>query len=211
MPVRDQQESRFTAILTQLMGRIPGARAAAVVDAEGETVDYAGELDPYFIRVTAAHLRIVLAQVHARCSAAAPLSVELRAAKASFLALALPDGYALAIVLSRQAKWPISRRPLAACARALAHEAGWSVDGWPSGQGWYVADVLADRLGRPSALRTANGLEALEVIGRCTTGLGARERGWRVRAASGVEAMAVRDAGGFWYLDVDPDTSPRSS
>ena len=39
---RDQVPSTFTAILERLVAAIPGAHAAALVDYEGETVDYAG-------------------------------------------------------------------------------------------------------------------------------------------------------------------------
>ncbi len=41
-----------------------GALAAALVDGEGETVDYAGLLSPYDIKVLAAEWRIVLAVLH---------------------------------------------------------------------------------------------------------------------------------------------------
>ena len=39
---RDQHESAFASILRLLVARVPGARAAALVDCLGETVDYAG-------------------------------------------------------------------------------------------------------------------------------------------------------------------------
>ena len=58
-PPRDQRESAFTAILTDLVERVPGARCAALVDRDGETVDYGGRGSPYEMRVAAAHLRIV--------------------------------------------------------------------------------------------------------------------------------------------------------
>ena len=51
---RDQAETAFTAILASLVERVPGAHAAALVDAEGETVDYAGDGEPFFLRVAAA-------------------------------------------------------------------------------------------------------------------------------------------------------------
>jgi hypothetical protein len=60
--VRDQSDSAFSAILGQLCDDC-GALAAALVDGEGETVDYAGLLSPYEIKVAAAEWRIVLAVV----------------------------------------------------------------------------------------------------------------------------------------------------
>ena len=57
---RDQEASPFSAILWRLCEGC-SAHAAALVDKEGETVDYAGRISPYEIRVAAAELRLVLA------------------------------------------------------------------------------------------------------------------------------------------------------
>ncbi len=62
-PPRDQETTSFTDILRRLLRATSGARAAALVDFEGETVDYAGVLDPFELRIAAAHWQIVLAQL----------------------------------------------------------------------------------------------------------------------------------------------------
>ena len=61
---RDQLASPFSAILQRLCESC-GAQAAALVDAEGETVDYAGRVAPFDARVAAAEWRLVLAEIEA--------------------------------------------------------------------------------------------------------------------------------------------------
>ena len=60
---RVQLVTPFTRILEQLVNACPGALGAAFVDAEGETVDYAGVIDSFTIKVAAAHLRILLHEI----------------------------------------------------------------------------------------------------------------------------------------------------
>src|ERR1700730_10328586 len=62
-PPRDQEASTFAAILNDLVVRLPGAFAAALVDGEGETVDYGGKVDPFDAKINAAHWRLVLAEL----------------------------------------------------------------------------------------------------------------------------------------------------
>ncbi len=54
---RDQAVSAFSGALMRLCDAI-AAHGAALVDAEGETVDYAGSLSPFEIRVAAAEWRL---------------------------------------------------------------------------------------------------------------------------------------------------------
>src|SRR5262249_20375219 len=57
--VRDMPESPFAAILSELVARIPGGKAAILVDHDGEAVDYFGDCDPYELKVAGAHWRVV--------------------------------------------------------------------------------------------------------------------------------------------------------
>ena len=59
---RDQTASAFSAILQRLCEAC-GAQAAALVDAGGETVDYAGRVPPFDARVAAAEWRLVLSLI----------------------------------------------------------------------------------------------------------------------------------------------------
>jgi hypothetical protein len=200
---RDQQESAFTSILVSLVRRVPGARAAALVDFDGETVDYAGRLDPFTLKLAAAHWRIVLHQMEATGGPDVRW-LWARAAGSSYLVNALPEGYALALVLGRGAGFGGWRRAVASCARDLGNEAGWSWRGTPPPP-WFPVDAVTDSRRRPVAMHCGERERAVEVLGTVAGGLGRRERGWRVRFDSGVEATLVREPGGLWYSDEAPD------
>jgi hypothetical protein len=196
-PPRDQHESAFAAILADLVLRVPGARCAALVDRDGETVDYAGGGNPYAMRVAAAHLRIVFDEAVGQPSLSATRSFLVRASRASFALHALPEGYALAITLSRGAGFRGLMRAVPVCIRRLADEAGWKAAASP----WYPLDVLLDERGTPQAVRpvrplggpsateapplaaapSAEGAFPLEVLGRFRAALPEHERAWRVR------------------------------
>jgi hypothetical protein len=187
-------ETPFTPILDETLARVPGAYAAALVDREGETVDYAGLADPFDVKITAAHLRICLRQLEEYGALGRPRWIVIRGAQKSILGRALPDGYALVVLLRRRAGFAASRRAFAACARALAAEAGWRlVDDEPA---WHPVAVESDRRGRPR--RVAH--RAVEVLG-AVVGLPARERGFRVRTAEGTELTLVRESRNCWYSD----------
>jgi hypothetical protein len=205
----------FAAILDDLLTRMPGAVAAALVDHEGECVDYTGRAQRgtdwvFDLKVTAAHFAIVLADAARLLSARA---LVVRGAQKSFVVRALPDGYALVVVLRRRAGFTSSRRALDLCERALAVEAGWPI---AEGVHWYP--VRVECLGKTPARVAAHAtgargsasprMHAVEVLGA----LVAPERGFRVRLDSGVELTIVREAGGFWYADdAVPFASARST
>jgi predicted regulator of Ras-like GTPase activity (Roadblock/LC7/MglB family) len=192
---RDQAESAFAAILTDLVERIPGARAAALVDFDGETVDYASCDDPFEVRLAAAHLRIVLRELQQAYGDSCALSV--RAANRSFLVRALPQGYALTLVLTCGAATASLGRAVPVCVKRLAAEAGW--DG-PMALLWHPVDVRTDERGRPVAMTTAKTAATVEILGSVAGGLARFERGWRVRLGGG-EATIVREPSGHWYVD----------
>ena len=123
---RDQRESAFAVILAAFVSRVPGARGAALVDFEGETVDYAGRVDPFELRVAAAHWRIVLNEAAAQPSLKRVGALAIRAARRTYLVSVLPEGYALVAILVRRAGLSGYERALAVCVRALGEEAAWS-------------------------------------------------------------------------------------
>jgi hypothetical protein len=179
------------------VSRVPGARAAVLVDFEGETVDYAGRGEPYALRVAAAHWRIVLEQ--ARSSPAGATWVAAVASAVGFRIQALPDGYAVLLVLTPGVGLPSTcERAMASCRAELAREAGWRRD---VDSAWYGLEVVTDERLRPAAFRRGSSLEPLEIIGRLAAGLRPREQGWRVRTSHGIEANLVREGGSRWYVD----------
>lgn len=190
--------SPFARILGELVARIPGAYAAALVDALGETVDYAaGRADPFDVKVAAAHLRIVIDEV-SRSPLGPPTSLVVRGTEASFLVRSLPDGYAVVVLLRKRAGFASTSRALTVCERRLHAEANWP----PVQRGsWYPVYVRAEAGARPKFVGAAGARgEPVEILG-AVVGLPRGERGFRVRLASGVELTLVREPGGFWYAD----------
>jgi hypothetical protein len=203
---REQIESPFGSILAQLVARVPGARGAALVDRQGETVDYAGRLDAFSLRVAAAHLRIVLEDLGRQGGLGEPAFVAVRTKRAAFSVYALPDGYAIALLLSHKARLTGHARAISATARLLADEGGWILAREPQ---WHAVEVLSDHAGRPKGLRVKGESQPLDALGRYESDLGWRQRGWRVRFSTGVEAMLVREPGGFWYADEAPTSAAK--
>lgn len=206
----------FTPILDAMIARVPGAYGAVIVDSEGETVDYAGSVVPYEIRVAAAYLQIVMRQLEDVSALGQPRFMIVRAAKRTVIARALPDSYVLGVLLRRGAGFAASPRAFAEAERALAREAGWAP---PSGRAWYAVDVEVDRRGRPVRVGPASSESArseggdpyltVEVLGM-VMGLSAREQGFRVRTASGIELTLVREARATWYADEALGASSRA-
>lgn len=194
-----QSPSAFRLILAALLQRVRGARGAALVDGEGETVDYAGRGDPFSLRVAAAHLRIVLEDVRRQASFLGVRFVIVRGGRARFVVYGLPEGYAVVLWLSSGVDLvERCRRPLSACAMHLAREAGWPLRGL---EPWHAADVRPAERGRPIAIHLSGKLEPVDILGQLVAGLRPGERGWRVRLPTGVEATVIRDGGGHWYAD----------
>jgi hypothetical protein len=190
----------FAKILGDLVTRIPGAFACALVDLGGETVDYAGLGDPFDVKVAAAHLRILLNDLEEYGALGSPRWIVIRGARRSFVARRLPEGYALVVLLRRRAGFTASERAFAACERELAAEAGW--DSGVAGTRWFPVVVETTSRGRP--MRVGAPPVAVDVFGK-VVGLPRAERGFRVRTATGGELTLVREAGNTWYADEDVD------
>lgn len=199
---RDMEPTPFTSILAKLIARIPGAYGAVLVDSEGETVDYAGLVVPYEIRVTAAYLQIAMRQLEDVVVMGPPRFMIVRGAKQTVVARSLPDAYVLGVLLRRRAGFAASQRAYSEAERALAREAGWAP---PSGRAWFAVDVKVDRRGRPVRVEPD---VAVDVIGT-VMGLSAREQGFRVRTAAGLELTLVREARRTWYADEELEAPSR--
>jgi hypothetical protein len=203
---RDQGASVFASILLRLCDGT-GAPGAALVDREGETVDYAGTVNPYEIRVAAAEWRLIFGVLAGSRFPFWPdtSAIFVRAGRRSFAAFAMPDGYALVVQLQRLS-FAISERAVSECVREICHEAGFEV---PEG-GWTRVDVKVrpgDRRG-PAAIWRAGAWCALEVLGRYARAeLGHGEIGYRARLATGAEITLVREPLGRWYAEDLPGES----
>lgn len=197
---RAQATSGITTILEALLEGTPGARAVALVDFEGETVDYAGAVDPFDLKVTAAHFRIVLSELGEARSFGEIRTITVRARTSSFFVHQIHAEYALVVVLHRHAAFATSERAVHDAASGLAREAGWAP---PKGPRWHRVSVKTSRgdRARPTELRVGRAWQEVEVMGSIV-GLRDGERGFRVRVrATGHEVLLVRERLGVWFAD----------
>ena len=186
-------ESSFSRTLGDLVRRFPGCYGAVLVDMDGEAVDYAGREEPFELRMAAAHLQIVSAQVRD-----APIrSLLFRAERGSFLLHRLPDGYALVLLLHRGAGFLGAPRALSVAERLLSTDAGWGLRE-PIEEPWFVVDVMVDERDRPRWVIVEEKRERATVIGRLPD-LPRCERGFRVRLDSGMELTLIREPSKVWF------------
>lgn len=192
--------SPFAAILDDFVRRVPGAFAAVLVDVQGETVDYVGQVDPFELKVAAAEWRLAVEQARMQPTFATLQSILARGDRRSFFTYVLPDGYALVLLLRKRAGFAPLLRPLVVCERALVREARWSERRLPE---WYAIDVEVDARRRPTRVRNCAGKAYdLDVLGTLAE-LRRPARGWRVRLRTGEELNLVREPGDVWYTDVE--------
>jgi predicted regulator of Ras-like GTPase activity (Roadblock/LC7/MglB family) len=205
---RDHEPSEFSGILTRLC-RATGATAAALVDREGETVDYAGALPAFDVRVMAAEWQIAL-----RCVRAATVlgldeteQVVIRAAKTGYQMVWLGEGYALIIQFGR-GRFGVSQRAVGEAVRELCDEAEFAVpkqrqlaSRWGR---WVSIEVrtAASEPRRPVAAKVGNDWCELEVLGRVDPREVARgDVAFRARLKTGAELTLAREPFGRWYVE----------
>jgi hypothetical protein len=199
-PERDQDKSSFTKILERLLSASPGATGAALVDSEGETVDYAGYVDPFELKVAAAHWQIVLGEISEAKTLGAIRQLQVRARTRSYVVRQIQSSYAVVVILHRHAGFAISERALQEADARLSVEAGWEV---PRDQArWFGVDVQTDKnlKRRPARIRVAGAWQPVEVMGSMV-GLRAHEKGFRIRLATGAEMLLIRERLGRWFAD----------
>lgn len=198
---RDQVATPFSAILADLCAAT-GAHCAALVDREGETVDYGGDRDPFDIRVLAAEMRLVLQLTDQNSVMGAGRELMVRARKKSFWMESLPSGYALVLELGRRAAG-LSNRALSEARRRLCQEAGFDQE-IREHEAWVRVSVSEEpgTSRRPCALHADEAQHPVTVLGRIPSD-STRERAFRVRLDTGEERNLVRESLGRWYLEED--------
>jgi len=225
--VRDANESAFAEILEQLVQGMPGAYAAAFVDDEGECVEYAGAVDPFHVKVAAAHFRVSLEALNDTRAAGRASWFLVRGTRESALVQRLAEAYALVVLFTRGGGFSRTPRALAAALRQISEEGSIPYEG----EHWYPAELTLDSRGRPLLWHrrtsgTGRGLRAriegpevpaepLEVVGS-VMGLGRGEKGYRLRLEGGAEVTAIREVSRVWYTDdrfgaLVPSDGPRSA
>ncbi len=205
---RDQAASAFGAILLRLCDSV-GAPGAALVDPEGETVDYAGTVSPFDIKVAAAELRLILKEVlYSGVSIWSETDeIILRGSKKSFALVTLEEGYAIVIQLLPHC-FSVSYRAVSEAAREASIEAGLPLSPrYIEGEHWTRVEVRptpGDER-RPLAIWHGGTWCAVEVLGRYQdTDLERGELGYRARLATGAEVGLVREQLGRWYAEELP-------
>ena len=202
---RDQEASSFSGILMDLC-HATGALGAALVDRFGETVDYAGYLEPFAMRVAAAEWRIVLDMARAvpHSNYTETDGILVRGRKKSFAVVGLPDGYAIVVELARWS-FGLSARAVAEAVRAIELEAALGTPNeTPASERWLRVEVQTaqgDRR-RPEAVWLEGSWHALVILGRHGRVLSSRrEIAFRARLPSGQEFTLVREPPGHWFAD----------
>lgn len=209
LAVRDQAVSEFSGALMRLCDA-SSALGAALVDAEGETVDYAGCLEPFEIRVVAAEWRLVLQCANEGSKSAGTVSsLFFRGRNRSYAVYSIADGYALVLQIPRHNFVP-SKRAVAEAVRSLANEAGLDVDKSEfRAERWHRVDVRLDsKRRRPVDLWHAGEWLPLEVLGRYVEiEVGSRCVGYRAQLRDGTELTLVREPLEMWYADELPQVA----
>ncbi|MCH2107794.1 MAG: hypothetical protein MK135_00565 [Polyangiaceae bacterium] len=203
MSQRDQEASPFAEHLSELC-RLSGAVAAALVDQEGETVDYAGRLLPFDVRVLAAEWRLVQqhmasAPVLSQCS-----EFTVRAVKKSFHLSSLAEGYSLVVELPKRAT-RLSERALSHAIRRISQEAGFHLPRRPNSH-WEAVEVTeaATHSQRPEQMDWNGESVHLDVLGRLESKtLRDNEHGYRIRLGNGHEGTLVREPLARWYFELE--------
>jgi hypothetical protein len=204
---RDQAPSGFSTALERLCGST-NALSAALVDSIGETVDYAGVVDPFDTKVAAAEWALILESLKSTESLDWRWTTEFsfRGRKRTFVVTILGQGYALVIEL-RARRLNVSARALSEAVRIISEEAGLELpSNWASPrERWTRVQVRSDKhQRRPNAFMRAGQWCLVEVLGRLARNqLKQCEAGYRVRTEDGAELTLIREPLGYWYAD-DP-------
>lgn len=211
-PVRDQAESTFNIILEDLLALVPFARGAAIVDFEGETVDYAGELDPFELRVAGATFQLVLSEART-CKLVSPLQIVMPMKKAGFVIRVLDPSYCLIVVTRTLGVHCISGRLLLEIEARILHEAGLPIVRRPTSHRVEVETTGIGVRARPKQIRKPSSPIAddpsaaepwvpVEVVG-ALVGTARGERAFRVRLPTGAETTLTYESSRLWFAD-DP-------
>jgi hypothetical protein len=204
---RDQEVTPFGSALMRFCEGT-AALGASLVDSEGETVDYAGSIEPFDIKVAAAEWRLVLRLVAETRSLRLDETNQLlvRGGTHSFLAVPLTEGYALVAQLERHA-FEVSARALTEAVRELSREAGLELPQCWESERWIRVEVLTSAKDprRPEAIWRDGRWRIMEILGRFASDLDEREVGFRARLETGGDITIVREPLGVWYADDLPD------
>jgi hypothetical protein len=206
LAVRDQEPSVFAWTLLRLRDAVD-ALGVALVDAEGETVDYVAVVSPFDIKIAAAEASVLVdvIQMSRFPVWASTEKITVRGSARTLHVEILPGGYSLVVLLPVRA-FTVSPRAMSEAIVDLCAEAGLDlpVQVGQSEERWRLVDIYEDPDRRPEAVWLEGRWERVTVIGRVALSPHAREVGYRVQLESGGEFMLIREPLARWYADVAP-------
>jgi len=198
-----QHRTPFTTILETLVESTVGCMAAVLVDGEGETVDYAGNLTAYELKLAGAHFQIVLRDLCQRAEPdrgahASSRCVVTRAEHFGYVVRELFGGYVLVVVCTPAGVFCVSPRALRQVEVELCSEAGFPVSAHLAPD-WARVRVRLSRGGEPAELQHLSGRADRVEVQRALAHVREFERAYQVRTADGRELVLVREPSGVWY------------
>lgn len=124
---REQSTSAFSMILERLVEATPNAIGAAFADEEGEAVDFYGKVDPFELKIAAAHLGILLTRLEelsSRHRLGPVVELHLAAETGQYITRPVGLGYQVTVVLEPVASLPKLRRAFEQALAEIRLEAG---------------------------------------------------------------------------------------
>ncbi len=197
--------SPFAGLLEDLLDAMPYLRGGAIVDFEGETVDFAGEVDTFELRVAAATMQLMLSELRQNAHFEQLREVRLSTGKQGYVVRVLDDSYSLVLIPRPLATFVLSERVLLEVEHRILIEAGLAPR---APLDWFRAEVRLDGRRRPTKIRAAASLLDLEsppwldveVLGAVVE-QAATPRAFRVRLESGAELTLLREGRSLWFVD----------
>lgn len=200
-----QDASPFAGLLEDLLDAMPYLRGGAIVDFEGETVDFAGEVDTFELRVAAATMQLMLSELRQNAHFEELLEVRISTGRQGYVVRALDASYSLVLIPRPLATFVLSERVLLEVEHRILLEAGLSPR---APLDWFRAEVRLDGRRRPTKIRAASSLLDfeppawldVEVLGAVVE-QAAAPRVFRIRLESGAELTLLREGRGLWFVD----------
>jgi hypothetical protein len=207
---RDQLETTFTPMLRRAFEALPAMLAIAFVDKEGECIDYVSAIDPYDIKVSAAHAFILVDGLVVRAEKLGlsfPFALELAAEQRSLCVRRMCEEYVAVALVAPDADRSKLEHLMGELSREFRSEAGIEAPPWDRSRGLEV--IVRSAVGwdyAPQELRDGGLRVAVtDVLGRWTEPM-SEEGGqdevvcFRVRTQDGQEITLVHDPSGDGWL-----------
>lgn len=201
--VRDQSETTFTPMLRRAYEATPSALAFAFVDQEGECIDYVSAIDPFEIKVCAAHAFVLIDALHGRQAKLRmkhPFALEIATDSRYLWARRMCADYVAVAVVAPDADRTKLEGILAELSREFRGEAGIETPPWDASRGIEVVIRSAVGWAYAPAAFNEGGLRVAvsDVLGRWTEPGGVNGDEvvcFRVRTQEGQELTLVHDPG----------------